>query len=152
MVSTRALIYKSSCHLVNVPSALITIGITVTLMFHSFFQFSSKVQVFISLFAFFQFYPEVSRNGKVCYSVGFLFLLLTITKSGRLAEIRGSVCISNPRKFCASQSLRRILAVPISFVSMVKFQLPVQFPVDHLLHPVVIIIIIIIIILIIIDK
>ena len=38
-----------------------------------FFQFSSKVQVFIFLFAFLQFYPVVSRNIKVHYSAGSFF-------------------------------------------------------------------------------
>ena len=42
MVSTRALISSSSSpftdSLVAVPSALITVGITVTFMFHSFFS------------------------------------------------------------------------------------------------------------------
>ena len=57
------------------------------------FQFSSKVLVLIYLFAFFQLYSAVSRNGKVRYSTGSLFLL-TITKPGRLAEISWFVCIS----------------------------------------------------------
>ena len=35
---------------------VITIGITVTFMFHSFFQFSNKVLLLILLYAFFQFY------------------------------------------------------------------------------------------------
>ena len=56
MVSTRPLISKSSglCTnpLVIVPIVPITIGLTVTFMFHSF-QFSSKVEVLIPLFAFF---------------------------------------------------------------------------------------------------
>ena len=37
------------------------------------FQFSSKVKVFISFFAFFQFYPVVSRNDKVHYSADSFF-------------------------------------------------------------------------------
>ena len=91
MVSTRPLISKSFSSfispLVTVPSAPITIGITVTFMFHSF---SSKAKVLIFLFAFFQFYPVVSLNGKVYYSAGsfFFFLLLTLTRSGRMAEIK----------------------------------------------------------------
>ena len=47
MVSTRLLISKSSSpctnHLVIVPNAPITVGTTITFIFHSFFQFSSKV-------------------------------------------------------------------------------------------------------------
>ena len=108
MVSTCPLISKCSSlctnPLVTVPSALITIGITVTFMFHSFFQFSSKVLVLISFFVFLLFYPVVSQNGKVHYSAG-CFFLLTITRSGLLAEIRWSVCISKSQRIlCVSFS------------------------------------------------
>ena len=73
---------------VIVPRAPITTGITVTFMFHNFFLFSSKVQVFIFLFDFFRFYSVISRKGKVHYSAGPLFfVLLTIISSGCLAEI-----------------------------------------------------------------
>ena len=69
MVSSRPLISKSSSPctkpLVTVPNAPITIGITVTFMIHAFFSFSSLARslVLISLLAFLQFYPVVSRNG-----------------------------------------------------------------------------------------
>ena len=53
MVSPRPPTSKSSTPfsnpLVTVPNAPITIGIIVTCMFHSFFQFSSKVEVLIPL-------------------------------------------------------------------------------------------------------
>ena len=71
MVSTQPPTSKSSRPfnnpLVTVPKAPITIGIIVIFMFHSlfFFQSSSKVKVFISLFTFFQFYSVVSRDSKV---------------------------------------------------------------------------------------
>ena len=59
MVSTRSPTSKSprpfNKPLVTVPKAPITIGIIVTFMFNSFFQFSSKVEVLISLFTFFSF-------------------------------------------------------------------------------------------------
>ena len=68
-VFTGPLIFMSSNpftnSLVTVPKILITISITVTFMFHSFFQFPSGVQVFILLFAFFQFYLVVSWDSKV---------------------------------------------------------------------------------------
>ena len=55
MISTCPLISKFSSPSNNtlgiLPSAAITIGITVTFLFDSFFKFSSKVFVFISLFA-----------------------------------------------------------------------------------------------------
>ena len=66
MVSTRQPNSKSyspfNNPLVTVPKAPITIDIIVTYMFHSFFQFSSKVEVFILLFIFFQFHFVVSRD------------------------------------------------------------------------------------------
>ena len=78
MVSTSPSTSKSSspfCNpLVTVPNAPITIGIIVTCMFHSFFQFSSKVEVLILLFTFFQFYSVVSRDSKVDYFASSLFV------------------------------------------------------------------------------
>ena len=126
--------------LVTVLSALITIAITVTFMSHSFFQFSSKV--FISLFAFLQFYPVVSRNGKVHYSTGscflfffsfffFFFFLLSITRSGRLAEIIWSVCIlESQRVLCISLSRRDSGLCIYHLFVMVNFKLFAQFSVD----------------------
>ena len=56
MVSTRPPTSKSSSPfsnpLVTVPNAPITIGIIVTCMFHSFFQFPSKVEVLILCYIF----------------------------------------------------------------------------------------------------
>ena len=72
MVSTRFISKSSSpCinPLVNVASAPITIGITVTFLFYVFFQYSCKVLEFISLLTFFLFYPVISRNGNVHYSI-----------------------------------------------------------------------------------
>ena len=85
----------------TIQKAPITIGIIVTSMFHSFFQFPSKVKVLILLFTFFQFYSVVSRDNKVnnfassfffFFSFFFVFLLIII-RSGRLAKIRWSVCM-----------------------------------------------------------
>ena len=71
MVSTRPPTSKSSSSfsnpLVTAPNAPITIGIIVTCMFHCFLLFSSKVEVLISLFTFFQIYSVVSRDSKVDY-------------------------------------------------------------------------------------
>ena len=99
IVSTRSLISKfsSPCTIpmVMATNATITIPITITFMFQSFFQFPSKVLVFIYLFAFIQSYPVVSRNGKIYNSAGSLFFfLLIITRFDRLAEIRWPVCLS----------------------------------------------------------
>ena len=66
MVSTRPVISKSSSpcinSLVTVPRTIITIGIIVTFMFHSFFKFLSSIEVLIPLFAFFQLYSEQIHN------------------------------------------------------------------------------------------
>ena len=71
------------------------------------FQFTSKVHVLIFPF---QFYLEVIRDSKVHNSASSLFLfififLLTISRSGCLAEIRWFVCISkSQRSLCVSFS------------------------------------------------
>ena len=79
MVSTRPPTSKSSSPfsnpLVTVPNAPITIGIIVTCMFHSFFQFPSKVEVLILLFNFFRFYSVVSQDSKVNYFVSSLLFV-----------------------------------------------------------------------------
>ena len=59
--------------LVIVPSTQTTIGITVTFMFHCYL--SGKVQVLISLFAFFQFYSIICLEGKIRKSAGSVFYL-----------------------------------------------------------------------------
>ena len=89
IISTRLPTFKYSMPfnnpLVTVPKAPITIGIIVTFMFQ-FFQFSSKIEVLISRFTFFQFYSVDSRDSKVDNFGGFLFFffffLLIIIKSG----------------------------------------------------------------------
>ena len=91
MVSTRPPTSKSSRlfnnPLVTVPKAPITIGIIVTFMFHSFFQFSSKVEVLISLFTISQFYSVFRRDSKVDNFADFLFLFFVdyykVWSSGR---------------------------------------------------------------------
>ena len=71
------------------------------------FQFPSKVELPSLLFTFFQFHSEVRRDSKVHNSVNSLFLLLLllsliIIRSGRLAGIWWSVCISKSQwSLCA---------------------------------------------------
>ena len=86
--------------LVTVPKAPITIGINCHLHVTQLFQFSRKVEVFILLFIFFQFYSVVSWNSKVDNFANSLFflLLLIIIRSGILAEIRWSVCMSKSHR------------------------------------------------------
>ena len=69
MVYIRAIISQSSSPctnpLVDAPRAPLTIGTTVTFIFHSSFQFPSNVQILIRLFTFFHFYSVASRDSKV---------------------------------------------------------------------------------------
>ena len=117
MVSTRPPTSKSSRLFKNplITVARTPIGIIVTSMFHSFFQFSSKVDVIILLFTFFQFYSVISWDSKVenfANSLFFFFLfffllllLLIIIRSGLLVEIRWSVRMSKfHRSLCESFS------------------------------------------------
>ena len=54
--------------------------------------------VLILLFIFFQFYSVVSWDNKVDNFANSLFLLLIVIKSGLLAEIRRSMCISKSHR------------------------------------------------------
>ena len=108
VVSTRPPTTKSSRPinnpLVTVLKAPITIGIIVTFKFHSFFNSLARSR-YLSLFS--HFYSVVSRDSKVDNFADFLFFffLLIIIRSGILAEIRRSVCISNShRSLCMSFS------------------------------------------------
>ena len=90
--------------LVIVLKTPITISIIVTFMFHSFFNSFARSRLLILLFTFFQFYSVVSPDSKVHNFASSLFLLITI-RSGLLAEIRWSVCVSKShRSLCVSFS------------------------------------------------
>ena len=101
MVSTRLPPSKSSSlfsnPLVTVPKAPITIGIIFTFMFHSFFNSLARSR-YLSFFSrSFSFLSVVSRDSQVdnfASSLFFLLLLLIIIRSGLLAKIRWSVCMS----------------------------------------------------------
>ena len=111
--------------LVPVPSAPITTGITNHFHVPWFFQFSSTFQIWISHFAFLQFYSAANQNGKIHNSAGLCFILFvlfffgfffvclfvcclfsvfcffvlfTITRSGHLAECRSSVWFWKSRR------------------------------------------------------
>ena len=73
--------------LLTVPKAPITVGIIVTLMFHSFFNSLARSRRLLSLFTFFQFYSVVSRDSKINNFADFLFLLI-IMRSGLLAKVQ----------------------------------------------------------------
>ena len=101
MVSTRPPTSKSSSPfnnpLVIVPNAPITIGIIVTFMFHSFFQFSSKVDVLILLFTFFQFHSVVRWDSKVHNFANSLFFCWL----SRLIGLVGWVFANDPGDLCS---------------------------------------------------
>ena len=101
MVSTRSPISKSSSPfsnpLVTVPNAPITIGIIVTFMFHSFFNSLARSR-YLSFFSHsFSFILWSAGTAKSTILL-VLFFLLTIIRSGLLAEIRWSVCMSKSHR------------------------------------------------------
>ena len=103
IVFTR-IISKSSSSLNNllgiILNAPITIGITVTFIFYSFFSSLAK-SMYLSLFAFFYFYSVVFCDGKVCYLAGSLSFLDYHKFWPRLGDLFAS---QNPRELCASHS------------------------------------------------
>ena len=108
MVSTRPQTSKSSSPfnnpLVTIPNTPITIGMIVTFMFHSLFQFPCKVEVLILLFTFFQFYSVVSRDSKV-HNFSSSFFFVDYHKVLFLAEIKWSIYMSKShRNLCMSFS------------------------------------------------
>ena len=91
------------------------------------------MQVLVSISVFFDFHYVACRDCKVQYSVGSLFC-----KSSVLAGIGGSVCITKvPENFVGNILQNGFWFGHLPFGSMVKFKFFAQFPVDHLLHPVV---------------
>ena len=105
IVSTRPPTSKSSRPfnnpLVIVPNAPITIGTIITFMFLSLFNFlaMSRYLSFFSLsFSFILWWAGAAKSTilQILY-----FLLLIIIRSGLLAAIRWSVCMSkSPRSLC----------------------------------------------------
>ena len=140
-VSSRPLISKSSSSctniLVTVTSAPITIGITVTFMFHSFFNYLARSRILFHNSVSFSFTMWSSGMAK-CTIRPVLFFCWQITKSCHLAEIKCSVYVSkSQRSWCVSFSRGGFWAVLTPLVLMVKFEILTQFPVDHLAHSVV---------------
>ena len=94
MASTRPHIYKSSSPctspMLTIPRASIIIGITVTFMFYSFFQFLSKELYFFSLYFNFTLWSSGTAKSTI-RQVHFFSIII---KTGHLAVIRISVCIS----------------------------------------------------------
>ena len=112
MVSTRSPTSESSRPLnnplVTVTKAPITIGIIVNFMFHSFFNSRARSR-YLSLFSrSFSFILWSATTAKS--TILQVFLLLIIIRSGRLAEIRRSDCISKShRSLCVCHFLGQVL-------------------------------------------
>ena len=97
-----------SKHLESISSEIITIGITVTLLFHNFFDFLSVV----------------CQDGKIHYTANsFCWLSL---------EIRWFVFISKSYRILGFILQDNFWFVHVPFGSMVKFRFLAHFPVDHL--------------------
>ena len=117
MVSIRPPTSKSSSPfsnpLVTVPNALITIGIIVTCMFHSFFNSLARsryLSFFSHSFSFILWSAGTAKSTILqvlffSFFFFFFFFLLIIIKSGLLAGIRWSVCmLKSHRSLCVAFS------------------------------------------------
>ena len=119
MVSTRPPTSKFSSPfsnpLVTVPNAPITIGIPVTCMLYSFFNSLAKsryLSFFLHSFSFLLWSAGTAKS--TIFQV--LFFLLIIIRSGFLAGIRGSVCMSKShRSLCMLSLLLILLFTPWEF-------------------------------------
>ena len=94
----------------TIQSALFTIGITVTLMFHIFFVLGQDPSTYLSFrFLWFSLYGPPGS-----------FFFLTLTRFGLLAWIRWSVCISKSQRILCILSSKTdfrwcILFTPLEF-------------------------------------
>ena len=107
MVSTQPPTSKSSRPfskpLLTMPKASITIGIIVTFMFHGFFNPLTRSR-YLSLFSH-SFSFILWSAGAAKSTILQIFFLLIIIRSGLLAKIRWSICMSKShRSLCVSFS------------------------------------------------
>ena len=107
MVSTSVISKSSSPPtnlLVTVPRAPITTGIIVTFMFNSLFNSLAR-SMYLCFFSYSFNFTLWSAGSEKSTILHVFFFLLIILRSGRLAEIWWSVCISKPQmRFCDSFS------------------------------------------------
>ena len=124
--------------LVFVPKAPITIGIIVIFMFHRFFNSLARyryLSFFSQTFSFILWSAGTEKS--TILQILYFFFFFIIIRSGLLAEIRWSVCISKSHgSLCASFFLDNCWVLHIPFVGMIKFKILAHLPVDHLSHPV----------------
>ena len=111
--------------LLTVPKAPVTIGIIVTFMFHSFFNSLARLR-YLSFFSlYFSFILWLAGTAKstilqvlffffLSFFFFFFLLLLIIIRSGLLAEIRWSVCMSKSHR-----SLFIIIIININIIIII---------------------------------
>ena len=125
IVSTRPPISKSSSPctnpLVTVTRTPITTGTTVTFMFHSFFN-SLVRSSYLSFFSLSFSKVHNFANSLVVIVIVIVVVVVVVIRSGRLAEIRRSVCISKFQRSLCFILQDRFWVEHIPFVRMVKFQ------------------------------
>ena len=138
MVSTGLPTSKSSSPFnnpfVTVPKVPITIGIIVTFLFQSFFNFlvRSRYLSFFSHSFSFILWSAGTAKSKI---LQVLFFLLIIIRFGFQTEIRWSVCTSKSIEVYVCHILGQVLDCAYTICSY--GQIFAQFPVDHLADPVV---------------
>ena len=125
--------------LVSVPRSPIISGTTDTFMFHSFFSSLAKSRYLSFCSVSFNFILWSAGTAKsTILHVLLLYFLWIIIRSGRLAEIKWSICISKShRGLCRLILQDRCWVLHISFIRMVEFQFLAQFSVAYLAIPVV---------------
>ena len=125
--SVRPFIHPS----VTVLRAGITIDITFTSMFHSFFNSQARSR-FLSFFSL-SFNFILWSAGTVHNSASSLFLLLTITSR----DLGDPFVSKNPRGVCSSHSPGQILGFAYSICSYSQISISCTFPSESVPHPVV---------------
>ena len=147
MVSTRPLISKSSCPctrpLVTVLRAPITIDTTITFILHSFSNSLTSSRYSSVFFSFFQFYSVFRWDSKVHNSAWSIFVVVVVVVDNYKVWWSGQdkvihLYLKIPEKFMRLILQDGFLVVHIPFICMVEFKPLAQFPVDHLVHLVVI--------------
>ena len=139
MVST--LISKSSSPWINplmtVPSAPVTIGITITFMFHSFFNSLARYLSFFSFSFNFTLLSAGTAKSTIFKVLIFFFFVdyYKVWSSVRDLVIRFYLKI--PNEFVCLILQDRCWVVHIPFVRKVKSRFLARFLVDHRAHPVV---------------
>ena len=140
MTSISPLIPKSSRAFTNLPirSGLIQVHQLQLVSLPTFSPFLVLWKILdIYLYFCFLLILFCGLPGRPSLLFGRFSFLLTITRSGRLAGIRISICISkSQRSLCVSSPLKNFRVVHKPLVLMVKFKFLAQITVDDISHPV----------------